>query len=205
MRLILRIPGLLITNFRRIWRRLRMYLLLPLFREHGQNIWLDPDGFYSFDNIVLGSDITLGYRPVLLASESILQIGSKVMFGPHVTVVGGNHNTSEIGRFMYDVKEKRPEDDRGVLIEDDVWIGSNAVILQGVTVGRGSIVAAGSVVTKSVPPYAIVAGNPARVIKFRWDVDTLIRHERMLYIEGLRISEGKLRDAQECLGGGSCR
>jgi maltose O-acetyltransferase len=182
-----------------------MYVLLPLFRGHGRNIWFDPDGFYSFDNIILGSDITLGYRPVIMASESVIRIGSKVMFGPHVTVVGGNHNTAEIGRFMYDVKEKRPEDDKGVLIEDDVWVGANAVILHGVTIGRGSIVGAGSVVTKSVPPYAIVAGSPAKVIKFRWDVDTLVRHEGMLYIEDLRIPEVKLQDAQRCLGGGTCR
>lgn len=181
-----------------------MYLLLPLFREHGKNIWFDPDGVYSFENIILGSDVSLGLCPTLMAAKSVIQIGSKVMFGPHVTVVGGGHNTAEIGRFMFDLTEKRPGDDRGVIIEDDVWVGTRAVILRGVTVGRGSIVAAGSVVTKSVPPYAIVAGCPANVIKLRWDIDALIRHEEMLYSPELRLPEGRLRTIVKKSDGDSC-
>lgn len=204
MRIIWRIPGFLLLNFRRIWRRLRVYLLLPLFREHGKNIWFDPDGVYSFENIILGSDVSLGLCPTLMAAKSVIQIGSKVMFGPHVTVVGGGHNTAEIGRFMFDLTEKRPGDDRGVIIEDDVWVGTRAVILRGVTVGRGSIVAAGSVVTKSVPPYAIVAGCPANVIKLRWDIDALIRHEEMLYSPELRLPEGRLRTIVKKSDGDSC-
>ncbi|MGD0548583.1 MAG: acyltransferase [Terracidiphilus sp.] len=178
-----------------------MYLLLPLFKEHGSNIWFDPDGVYSFENIILGSDVFLGLCPTLIAAKSVIRIGNKVMFGPQVTVVGGRHNTAEIGRFMTDVTEKRPEDDLGVVIEDDVWVGTRAVILRGVTVGRGSIVAAGSVVTKNVPPYAIVAGCPARVIKFRWDVESLIRHEEMLYSLDLRIPEDKLKTTCEAFAG----
>jgi maltose O-acetyltransferase len=58
---------------------------------------------------------------------------------------------------------------RPVIIEDDVWIGINVILLPGLTVGRGAIVAAGSVVTKDVPPDAIVGGNPARVIRSRGD------------------------------------
>jgi acetyltransferase-like isoleucine patch superfamily enzyme len=54
-----------------------------------------------------------------------------------------------------------------IVIEDDCWIASHSIVLAGVTIGRGSIVAAGSVVTKSVPPYSIVAGSPARVIRSR--------------------------------------
>lgn len=204
MQIIYRLPGLLLVMVRQIWRRLRMYLLLPLFREHGKNIWFDPDGVYSFENIILGSDVYLGICPTLMAAKSVIRIGSKVMFGPHVTVVGGGHNTAEIGRFMFDVTEKRPGDDRGVIIEDDVWVGIRAIILRGVTVGRGSIVAAGSVVTKSVPPYAIVAGCPARVIKFRWDVETLIRHEETLYSPELRLPEEKLRTALKELDAGPC-
>jgi acetyltransferase-like isoleucine patch superfamily enzyme len=76
---------------------------------------------------------------------------------------------------------KRPEDDRGVIIEDDVWVGTWAVILHGATIGRGSILGAGAVVTKSVPAYAIVGGAPARVLKWRWSIDEIIAREETLY------------------------
>jgi len=54
-----------------------------------------------------------------------------------------------------------------IIICDDVWVGANSVILPGVTIGEGAIIAAGSVVTKNIPPYAIVVGNPAKILKFR--------------------------------------
>jgi acetyltransferase-like isoleucine patch superfamily enzyme len=190
---ITRIPGYALLGFRRLWRRLRMYLLLPLLKEHGRNIWLDPDGIYSFENISLGSDVSLGQAPILMAAESSIIIGNKVMFGPGVTLLGGRHNTAQPGRFMFDVKEKRPDDDLGIVIEDDVWIGSKAVILRGVTIGRGAIVAAGSIVTKNVPAYAVMVGCPARILKFRWDLDTILQHERTLYILEDRISEEQLK------------
>jgi maltose O-acetyltransferase len=183
-----------------------MCLLLPLFREHGSNIWFDPDGIYSFENIILGSDVSLGLCPTLMAALSIIRIGNKVMFGPYVTIIGGGHNTAEIGRFMFDVKEKRLGDDRGVIIEDDVWVGTRAVILRGVIVivGRGAVVAAGSVVTKSVPPYAVVAGCPARVIKYRWDIDTIVRHEEILYEFGDRMTIEKLNSSRHTVCEAKC-
>jgi acetyltransferase-like isoleucine patch superfamily enzyme len=193
MQLISRIPGLLLSFLRRAWRRARMYLLLSLFKEHGKDIWFDPDGTYSFENISLGSDVSLGLCPVMTTANSTIRIGSHVMFGPHVTVIGGNHNTDEIGQFMTKVNHKRPGDDLGVVIEDDVWVGAGATILCGVVVGRGSIVAAGSVVTRDVPAYAVVAGCPARVLKFRWDVESLVQHEESLYSPESRIRESSLR------------
>ena len=68
---------------------------------------------------------------------------------------------------MFDVNYKRPEDDLPVIIKEDVWIGAGAIILKGMTLGHGSIVA-GAVVAKSVPPYAIAVGSPAKVLKYRW-------------------------------------
>jgi maltose O-acetyltransferase len=174
-----------------------MYLLLPLFKEHGRDIWFDPDGTYSFENISLGSDVSLGLCPVMTTAHSTIRIGSHVMFGPHVTVIGGNHNTAEIGQFMTKVTHKRPEDDLGVVIEDDVWVGAGATILRGVVIGRGSIIAAASVVTKNVPAYAVVAGCPARVLKFRWDIESLVQHEEFLYSPEFRIQESNLRSAFE--------
>jgi maltose O-acetyltransferase len=116
-----------------------------------------------------------------------------VLFGPEVVVVAGNHNTVVVGRFMADVLEKRPEDDIGIVIEDDVWVGSRAILTDGVTIGRGSIIGAGSVVTKSVPPYSIVAGVPAKVIRYRWDLETALRHEALLYKPEERLPAEKLR------------
>ncbi len=180
---LIKIPGQTLVLFSRCWRRLKMMLLRPLFGSYGMNFLFDPNGDYSFTNIYVGHNVSLGNKPRLSATRSNILIGNNVMFGPEVNIQGGNHTTTYIGRFMVDVheKDKRSEDDLGVCIEDDVWVGTRAVILHGVTIGRGSIVGAGSVVTKSVPPYAVVAGNPARVIKYRWSVEEILTHEVTLY------------------------
>lgn len=121
------------------------------------------------------------------------------MFGPEVAILGGNHRTDLVGRFMKSVleKEKKIEDDLEVIIQDDVWVGTRAIILKGVTIGRGSIIAAGAVVTKSVPPYAIAAGVPARIICFRWDIYTILDHEKRLYSPEERFSIDELKHWQK--------
>lgn len=119
------------------------------------------------------------------------------MFGPNVVIRGGNHNTSVVGKFMYDVKEKRACDDDPVVISDDVWVGANVTILKGVAVGRGAIIAAGSVVTKNVPPYSIVAGVPGKVVKFRWEVEQVLEHEKKLYPQEERYGYDELVGIQK--------
>ena len=77
--------------------------------------------------------------------------------------------------------EKKPTDDQNVMIEDDVWVGARSIILKGVTIGRGSVIAAGSVVNKDVPRYSIVGGVPAKVMRYRWNSETIKQHEKILY------------------------
>ncbi len=174
-----------------------MFLYRPLFGGYGENFRFDPVGVYSFGNIFVGDDVFLGVRPTLMAAKSRITIGNHVMFGPEVAIIGGRHNTSEIGKFMASIHVKRDDDDLGVTIEDDVWIGTRAIVLRGVRIGRGAIVGAGSVVTKHVPPYALAFGNPAKVAKFRWDVDTIIEHEKLVYPPGKRFSREELLKHRE--------
>ena len=104
------------------------------------------------------------------------------MSGPGVTIVSGNHRTDVIGKYMSQITDadKRPEDDRDVIIEDDVWIGANATILMGVTIGRGCVIAAGAVVNKDCPPYCVLGGVPARVLKTRFTLEQITEHEKAL-------------------------
>jgi acetyltransferase-like isoleucine patch superfamily enzyme len=186
--------GLGLCFLKRVKRRIMMAVYRPLFAAHGRNFWFDPAGDYSYAHIRVRDDVTLGIRPVLSATRSNIIIGSKVMFGPHVSIHGGNHTTTHVGRFMFDITEaeKCAGDDLDVVIEDDVWVGTRAVILSGVTIGRGAIIAAGAVVTKNVPPYAIVTGIPAKVIRFRWDVETILRHESMIYPAAQQLERADL-------------
>jgi acetyltransferase-like isoleucine patch superfamily enzyme len=125
--------------------------------------------------------VHLGSGVFVSAANTYVSIGNKVMLGPQVAIVAGDHNTSVMGQFMYDVKEKRPCDDLPVTIEDDVWIGLRSVVLKGVTVGRGSIVAAGSVVSRDVPAYGVASGVPATVKSFRFSPAEICEHEQRLY------------------------
>jgi acetyltransferase-like isoleucine patch superfamily enzyme len=92
-----------------------------------------------------------------------LSIGNNVLIGPHVCIHTTNHNYSN-PKIPICRQGNTPEP---VIIHDDVWIGANAVVLPGVTVGKGSVIGAGSIVTKSIPPYSVAVGNPARVVKRR--------------------------------------
>jgi acetyltransferase-like isoleucine patch superfamily enzyme len=151
------------------------------FAARGENFTFDPDGVYTFASIEVGDNVDLGLRPMIIASLGTVRIGNNVMFGPEVVIRGGNHRIDVVGEPMITVT-KDPGDlrfDRGVTIEDDVWIGTRAIILHGVTVGRGAVVAAGAVVTRSVPPYAVVAGVPARLIRLRWSAEVIAEHERI--------------------------
>ena len=73
--------------------------------------------------------------------------------------------------------------DQPVVIEDDVWCEANVTILKGVTIGHGSVVVAGAVVTKSFPPYSIIGGIPAKLIKMRFTEEEIMEHERMLTVK----------------------
>src|SRR5690554_5891304 len=97
--------------FIRIKRKVKMYLLRPLFKSHGKNFVFDPEGVYSYETIEVGDDVYIGPGAILSASESKIIFGNKIMLGPNVTMMGGDHNSTQIGKYMYDVKEKLPEND----------------------------------------------------------------------------------------------
>lgn len=152
-----------------------------LFKSCGENVVIDSGcEFFGYENITIGNDVYINVNAVFMTTESEIIIGSHVMMGANVCIVTGDHRTDVVGRYMMDVTEKLPGNDLPVIIEDDVWIGSGSIILKGVTLGRGCVIGAGSVVTKDVPPYSICVGNPARVIKMRFDENEIKEHESLL-------------------------
>lgn len=134
---------------------------------------------------------------VFYCTEAPLTIGNKVIFGPNPTIITGDHRIDVIGKFIIDSHEKLPENDAPVVIEDDVWTGANITILKGVTIGRGTVVAAGAVVTKSCPPYSIIGGVPAKMLKYRFSIDEILEHEKKLYPENERYTKEQLIKQRE--------
>lgn len=132
-------------------------------------------------NIEIGKNSSIGGRALILCTRAKLIIGNYVMIGPQVTIITGDHKINAIGKYMVNVSdsEKDPENDLPVVIEDDVWIGANSTILKGVTIGEGSVIAAGSVVTKNVPAYTVVGGVPVKIIKNRFTDEELKMHKKL--------------------------
>jgi len=180
--------------------RICMHVCKYSLAEVGKNVIFHPtNSTFSYGTISIGNDVGIGERACFVAAISHIRIGNHIAFAPNVTIRGGNHRYDIVGKWITDYKkeDKRPEDDQDVFIEDDCWIGTNVVILKGVTIGRGSIVAAGAVVNKSCPPYSIVGGIPAKVLKFRFTKDEIIAHEKQLYSEESRYTLTKLQEIRD--------
>ncbi len=133
--------------------------------------------------------------------DEMLDIGDYVSIADGVTfLLGGNHSYTGITTFPVKVKflgHVREAQSKGpIQVGDDVWIGHNALILSGVSIGQGAIIAAGSVVSKDVPPYSIVGGNPAKVIKYRFSEDII---DKLLNINFKMISENQMRELGDAL------
>lgn len=111
----------------------------------------------------IGNNTFLGFNVQISVGKHV-SIGNNVLIAASVRIADNDgHPVSPLRQSMH--LKLTPDDMKPVIIEDDVWLGERAVILKGVNIGRGSIVAAGSMVTKSIPPMSIVAGNPARIVK----------------------------------------
>jgi len=130
----------------------------------GKNVNIERKANFS-SRVQLGNNSGIGIR-ANIGGKCI--IGDNVMMGPDCIIYTKNHNTAdtEIPMIKQGFREERP-----VIIGDDVWIGGRVIILPGVHIGSHSIIAAGAVVSKDVPEYAIVGGVPAVVKKYRKDVN----------------------------------
>jgi len=127
--------------------------------------------------VSIGNDCFFG-QGLYVSSNEEVQIGHGVMFGPQVMVIGGDHDFQTLGvplRVAHNIRRSDP-----IVVENDVWVGARCIILKGVRIGTGSIIGAGSVLTKDIPPYSVAAGVPCRVIRPRFSEQELEQHRHML-------------------------
>lgn len=139
------------------------------------------------DTKLMGGYIMNTRASVTFKKYSGAAVGLTIITGNHMSVPGKHHvMVSDKDKDELDIYH---EYDKNVVIGEDVWLGVNTTILAGVNVGRGAIVGAGSVLRCDVPPYAMVAGNPAKVVGFRFTPNITLMHEEELYPEEERIPE----------------
>ena len=147
------------------------------FKSVGLKFRFDPFSYFSESKIDVGDYVYIGPNSYVSA---YLALESNIMIGPNVTILGGDHYFGVKGKWVRFIKPKEDSNNQKILIEKDVWIGANVTILKGVKIGMGSVIAAGSVVVKNIPPYVVVAGLPARPIKKIFTAKKLKEHLKEL-------------------------
>lgn len=127
----------------------------------GDNVIINRNVNFWVASLRMGDNIQINPNTCIYGN---VMIGNNVMIAPNCMIVSGNHGIDNSNEPMIVQKctSKGP-----IIVEDDVWIAANSVILDGVKISKGAVIGAGSVVTKNVPPMAIVCGNPARVLRYR--------------------------------------
>lgn len=150
-----------------LWRKFRYWVCKPLFLSCGVNVKVESGAYFGTGNTIsIGDHSGIGRNSRIYKCTTI---GSNVMMGTDVLIVTDNHefDSTDVPMIQQGHRPLAP-----VKIGDDVWIGSKAIILPGVTVGSGVVIGAGAVVSKDVPDWAIVVGNPARIVRYRKSANT---------------------------------
>lgn len=124
----------------------------------------DPKGSIGVAKLSIGRGTSIGEMNNIRAAGGEIIIGEKCIFSQYITIVAANHL---ISKKEYMIDQAWDTAKNKVVISDDVWIGSHAQIMPGVTIGKGAIIAAGATVTKDVEPYAIMVGSPAKLLRYR--------------------------------------
>lgn len=141
-------------------KKVRAFCGKLILKECGKNVNIEKGARF-------GSELSLGDNSGIGINAQIapyVTIGKDVMMGPDCMMYTTNHGMERTDIPMWKQKSSVPSP---IVIDDDVWIGSRVIILSGVHIGKGSVIGAGSVVTKDVAPYSIVGGNPAKLIRIR--------------------------------------
>ena len=148
--------------FGKISKNIRYFLVKRIFKECGKNVNVERHAYFQNGfNIEIGDNSGIGVNAHL---PNNIIIGDNVLMGPDVIVIPSSHRYQKKDKL---IREQGYEDPGVVIIEDDVWVGARVLIIGNIRIQKGAVLGAGSVVTKDVEPYAVVAGVPAKIIKFR--------------------------------------
>lgn len=152
-----------------VLRKVKKYLINRYRRRKfgniGTNVIISKKNlFKNPKNIILGDNVFLGHENVFHGFGGI-EIGNGTILAHNIEIQTRNHNYDSIDlkSVPYDNKVHL----KSVKIEENVWIGSHVLIIPGVTIGEGAVIGMGAVVTRDVPPFAVMGGNPAQIIKYR--------------------------------------
>ena len=157
-------------------------LIPPLNIRNPKNVFL-----YGHNKIE-DATITTIIGKFIMKKGSAAAEGLSVHSGNHMQVVGKFYRTVTNED---KIKSGKPFD-KDIIVEEDVWIGCNVTLLAGAHLGRSSVIAAGAVVNKEIPPYCIAGGVPAKPIKFKWTIEQILEHESKLYPEEERYTREDL-------------
>ena len=182
--------------FKKITKNIKIHKIKKQLGDVGLGSYIDiPVNFYgNSKHIHIGNDTVIYGHFKFISVKGNFYVGDHTMSAQGLTVVTDNH-VRNVGTLIKDVSDiERNTRFKDVIVEDDVWIGSNVTLLPGVTIGRGAFVGAGSVIRSSVPPYSVVVGNPQTIIGFNLSPSEIIEHEKLLYPENKRLSLNLLEE-----------
>ncbi len=150
-----------------------------LFRELNPHNEISPANIFPVEDVIAGNYSYGSITVLSFGFDAKLHIGNYCSIASGVVFnLSADHPLENVSTFPFKVKCIKTEDKEAnskgsIIVEDDVWVGQNAIVMSGVHIGQGAVVAAGAVVTKDVPPYAVVGGVPAKIIKYRFPYETI--------------------------------
>ena len=139
------------------------------------------------NNLIMEENTNIDSGAVIMNTRAnfVMKKNSGAAVG--LLAITGNH-MSVIGKYFKQITDKIKDEldinhemDKDIIVEEDVWIAARVTLLSGTNIGRGAVVGAGSVIRSKVPPYAIVVGNPAKIVGFKFSPEQIIQHEKELY------------------------
>lgn len=141
-----------------------------------------PQNLYLYDN----TNIYDYFKFISYTGKFIMKKNSGAAQG--LTIITGNHHRIPGVLLKKGIKQRNHDIEKDIIVEEDVWIGANVTLLDGCHIGRGAVIGAGSVVRTNILPYAIVVGNPSKIVGFVFSPEEVRKHEEKLYPMEERIS-----------------